>query len=85
MSFFVREPKLAQEAPNRIGVRLNASCIMKGGGKLGHRHVAVLLYDFDKKRLMSGKFAVPPGATLRGGASGSGPADRKAPPRPCRR
>lgn len=85
MSFFVRESKPAQEAPDGIGMRPHVCCIMQGGGEFRHRNVAVLFNDFDEKRLICGKFAFPPGTTLWCGPSAPSPPDRKAPSCPGRR
>jgi len=77
--FFAREPKLAREAPDGIGGRSNAGCVMRGGGAFGHRNVAISFDDFDGKPPMGGEVAFPLGATSRRGAPAPGSADRKAP------
>jgi len=59
--FFVREAKLAREAPDGIGGRLNAGCVMRGGGAFGHRNVAISFDDFDGKPPMGASLPFPLG------------------------
>ena len=82
--FFAREAELAQEAANRIGVRLNTGCIRKSAGKFNHGHVAVLFNQFDQKQPMRIKLALAARTALRRGPCLSGSPDRKPPTRPGR-
>ena len=47
-----------------IGGRLNACCVMQGGGAFGHSNVAISFDDFDGKGPMGGKSAFPPWGDL---------------------